>query len=64
MEGKKKSHMDKYRKTMIVINSANRMLASLCILKLENLKHVILVVKSVQKLIFRFYLISDSSLLM
>jgi len=39
---------------MIVINSANCMLASLCILNLENLKHVILVVKSVQELIFRF----------
>jgi hypothetical protein len=45
-----------------VINGTNCMLASLRILNLQNLKHVILVAKSVKKLIFRFYLISDSSL--
>lgn len=46
---------------MVVINIADCILTSLRILNLENLKHVIAVAQSIQKLIYRFYMISDSS---
>jgi hypothetical protein len=49
---------------MIDINGTNCMFASLLILNIGNLKHVIFVAQILQKLTFRFYLISDSSLIM